>query len=98
MSNKIYDFLKYLAIIGLPAVSAFYMSIAQIWGLPNGPEVAATITAAQVCLGALLCANTTEYQRNSKYVLQDALDSAKEVLAEYQKGDSLHDERAADLY
>ena len=47
LTNKVYDVLKYVAIIGLPAAATFYAAIAPIWGLPYGNEIPATITAAQ---------------------------------------------------
>jgi hypothetical protein len=34
MSNKIYDILKFIAQIVLPAVATFYVTLASIWGLP----------------------------------------------------------------
>lgn len=63
MSNKVYDGLKYIAIIGLPAVATLYAAIAPIWGLPYGNEIPATITAVQTCLGALLMISTAQYNK-----------------------------------
>ena len=34
MSNKVYDILKYIALILLPALGTFYFAIANIWQLP----------------------------------------------------------------
>lgn len=64
MSNKVYDILKYTAIIGLPAVATLYAAIAPIWGLPYGNEIPATITAVQTCLGALLMISTANYNKS----------------------------------
>lgn len=64
LTNKVYDVLKYVAIIGLPAVATFYAAIAPIWGLPYGNEIPATITAAQTCLGALLMISTANYNKS----------------------------------
>ena len=65
MSNKVYDILKYTAIIGLPAVATLYAAIAPIWGLPYGNEIPATITAVQTCLGALLMISTAQYNKTA---------------------------------
>ena len=65
MSNKVYDILKYNAIIGLPAVATLYAAIAPIWGLPYGNEIPATITAVQTCLGALLMISTAQYNKTA---------------------------------
>ena len=34
LPNKVYDILKYLTIIVLPAIGALYTGLAQIWELP----------------------------------------------------------------
>ena len=65
MSNKVYDVLKYIAIIGLPAVATLYAAIAPIWGLPYGNEIPATVTAVQTCLGALLMISTANYNKQT---------------------------------
>lgn len=54
MNNKVYDVLKFIAQIVLPAVSTFYLTLAEIWGLPLGKEVSATIMAIDTLLGAVL--------------------------------------------
>lgn len=61
MSNKVYDVLKYVALICLPAVATLYGALAKIWGLPYGTEVVATITAVDTFLGALLQVSSVKY-------------------------------------
>ena len=61
MSNKVYDILKYIALIVLPAVATLYLTISTIWGLPYGEAVAATITAIDTFLGALLGISSKKY-------------------------------------
>lgn len=63
MNDKLYDILKYVAIIGLPALATLYAAIAPIWGLPYADEIPATVTAVQTCLGALLMISTAEYNK-----------------------------------
>lgn len=63
LPDGVYDALKYTAIIGLPAVATLYAGLAQIWGLPYGSEVPATIAAVQTCLGALLMISTAQYKK-----------------------------------
>lgn len=64
MNDKLYDILKYVAIIGLPALATLYAAIAPIWGLPYADEIPATVTAVQTCLGALLMISTAEYNKS----------------------------------
>ncbi|RGG86180.1 hypothetical protein DWW75_06815 [Ruminococcus sp. AF17-11] len=64
MSNKIYDILKYIALIVLPALGTLYFALAGIWGLPYGEQVVGTITAMDTCLGALLGLSAYKYNKN----------------------------------
>lgn len=63
MSNKVYDVLKYIAQIVLPAVGTLYFALASIWGLPYGEEVVGTITAVDAFLGALLMISSANYNK-----------------------------------
>lgn len=61
LSNKVYDILKYVAQIVLPAIGTLYYAIAEIWNLPFGIEVVGTITAIDTFLGALLKLSSDSY-------------------------------------
>ena len=61
MSNKVYDVLKYIALIVLPALGTLYFALAKIWGFPYGEEIVGTITAVDAFLGALLKISTDQY-------------------------------------
>lgn len=63
MSNALYDFLKDLALIYLPALATLWLTIAQIWSLPYGEPIAATITAVAVFLGAVLKVSSISYKK-----------------------------------
>ena len=64
MTDKMYDALKWVAQIFLPAVATLYFAIAQIWGLPYGEEIVGTITAIDAFLGALLGISTYQYNKD----------------------------------
>lgn len=64
MTNKIYDVLKYIALIVLPAIGTLYFAVAGIWGLPYGEQIVGTITAVDTCLGALLGLSAYKYNKN----------------------------------
>ena len=66
MSNKVYDILKYIAQIVLPAIATLYFALAQIWGLPYGEQIVGTITAIDAFLGALLGISTYKYNKEDK--------------------------------
>lgn len=65
MTDKMYDLLKWVAQILLPAVATLYFAIAQIWGLPYGEQIVGTITAIDAFLGALLGISTYQYNKRS---------------------------------
>ena len=65
MSNKVYDILKFIAQIVLPAIATFYVTIASIWGLPLGDEISRTVMAIDTLLGAILMISTANYKLNS---------------------------------
>ena len=64
MSNKVYDVLKWIALIVLPAVAVLYESIAGIWGLPFAEQIPDTITAVDLFLGVLLGVSNAVYKRS----------------------------------
>ena len=66
MSNSVYDMLKFIAQIFLPAVGTLYFALAQIWGLPYAEQVVGTITAVDAFLGALLGISTMQYRKASE--------------------------------
>lgn len=63
MSNGLYDALKWIAQIGLPALGTLYFALAKIWGLPYAAEVVGTISAVDVFLGSLLQISTSQYNK-----------------------------------
>lgn len=64
LSNKVYDILKYLTIIVLPAIGALYTGLSQIWNFPYASEIPATITVICTFLGAILCISTAQYNKD----------------------------------
>lgn len=72
MSNKIYDILKWIAQILLPAIGTFYFALAGIWHLPFAEEVVGTITAVDTLLGCLLGISSIQYKKEKEEELQRA--------------------------
>ena len=58
MNDRIYDLLKWIAMVVLPAIGTLYFALAGIWDFPYGEEVVGTITAIDAFLGALLSIST----------------------------------------
>lgn len=66
MTNKIYDILKWIAIIVLPALATFYTAIAGTCNLPYQTEVPTVITAFATLLGTVLGISNINYQKDQK--------------------------------
>ena len=64
MSNKVYDVLKYIALIVLPALATLYSCLAKIWNFPFEVAIPATIMAVDTFLGALLQISTNQYNKD----------------------------------
>ena len=60
MSNKAYDTLKLVALILAP-VLAFAASLVNIWGIPHGEQIVATMTALDTLIGAIVVAASKMY-------------------------------------
>lgn len=66
MSNKVYDVLKYVTQIVLPAIGTLYFALSGIWGLPYAEQVVGTITAIVTFLGVLLGISSANYKKEEK--------------------------------
>lgn len=62
MSNKVYDCLKWIAQMLLPALGTLYFALSGLWGLPHGEEIVGTITAVDAFLGAILGLSSLTYE------------------------------------
>jgi TRAP-type C4-dicarboxylate transport system permease small subunit len=63
LNNKIYDFLKWIVMIVIPALTTAYVGLSGIWGWPYAEEVAKTSAVVCVLLGALLGISTAQYNK-----------------------------------
>ena len=63
MSNKVYDVLKWVALVMLDAVGLFYQTLAEIWSLQYGDNVLKTCVALSVLIGTLIGVSGTQYNR-----------------------------------
>ena len=63
LSNKAYDILKWIAMVGVPAVGTLYFALAGIWGLPYAEEIVGTLTAVDTFIGVILGTSTMQYNK-----------------------------------
>ena len=67
LPDKLFDWLKWISIVCLPALSTFVVVLGRIWQWGDiAVAVAQTITAVAVLLGALLGVSAIQYNKGGK--------------------------------
>ena len=66
MQNGLYDALRFVAELLLPALGVFYVAIAKIWGLPYGEAIAGTLAALDTLLGAFVKWCKSKYDKKKE--------------------------------
>lgn len=66
LPDKVYDALKWITIVLLPAVATLYFALSGIWGFPYAEQVIGTISAIETFLGALLGISTISYNKSKE--------------------------------
>jgi hypothetical protein len=79
-----YNTLKHVAAVGLPALSALYFALSQIWHFPDVTEVMATIATVNTILGGVLGYSTATYNNSeAKYagIIQVVEQAGKKIFS-----------------
>lgn len=63
LKDSTYDFLKWLAMLFLPALATLVKVVFTIWNIPYGSEISATIVALNTFLGAILGISNMAYNK-----------------------------------
>ena len=63
LDNKVYDVLKWIALIFLPAFAVFHGAVGPVWDWFRPDDVVFTIVAVDTFLGALLGISTAQYNK-----------------------------------
>ena len=64
--NKLYDVLKWLCMLALPALTLLVQTVFSIWHIPYGEQISATIVAINAFLGAVIGVSTIGYNKANK--------------------------------
>ena len=64
LNNKVYDALKWVALVALDAVGLFYQTMATIWNWPYGDQVLSSCVAASILIGTLIGVSSVAYNKN----------------------------------
>lgn len=63
LNDRVYDVMKWIAMVCLPAIGTLYFALAGIWGFPYGEQIVGTIMAIDTFLGALLGISSIQYNK-----------------------------------
>lgn len=65
LNDKLYDVLKWVTMIIIPAIATAYVGLAAVWAWPYAEEVAKTSSVVCALLGALLGISTAQYNKDN---------------------------------
>lgn len=54
LNDKVYDILKWVGLIALPALAVFVGVIGPVWNIPYTDQIVVTLNALGVLIGALI--------------------------------------------
>ena len=68
LPNNVYNILKWVTMICIPALTTAYVGLSGVWGWPYATEIAKTSAVVCTLLGALLGISTATYnaEKNDK--------------------------------
>ena len=66
LPDNVYRFLKWTALIALPALATFYGIVGKVWEIPFTAEVVTTISAAAAFIGTLIGVSTVAYNKDKE--------------------------------
>ena len=66
LDNKVYDVLKWLVIVVIPAITTAYVGLSAVWGWPYADAIAKTSSIICVLLGSILGISTIQYNKSSE--------------------------------
>ena len=63
LNDKLYDLLKWICMVVIPALTTAYVGLSAVWGWPYATEIAKTSAVICTLLGALLGISTAQYNK-----------------------------------
>lgn len=66
LPDKVYDGLKWLCILGIPALTSLYSRLAEIWGWPFAEQVPQTLSAIGLAIGTVIGVSAANYNRKNE--------------------------------
>lgn len=66
LNDKLYNVLKWVAIVLFPSLETLWLTLGNIWGFPYTVEIGATIAAIGLFIGALIGISSVKYYAKIK--------------------------------
>lgn len=66
LNEKVYDILKWITMILIPALTTAYVGFSGIWGWPYATEIAETSVVICTLLGAILGISSAQYYKDGE--------------------------------
>ena len=66
MSNKVYDILKWISVIVVPALVLLINTLGSIWVWQHTTEISMTISALGVFIGAIIQVSSAKYSKEQE--------------------------------
>lgn len=72
--SKVYEVLKWIALVALNSIGLLYKTLADVWGFPFGEQIQDTCAALAICLGTLIGVSSIAYR---KFLAENENDEAE---------------------
>lgn len=66
LSDKAYQFFKWFALVAIPALEGFWLTIGKVWNFPYLTEIGTTIAAVGILIAALIGISSKNYYKEDK--------------------------------
>lgn len=78
LSDKMYEILKWICLILLPALAFGYGQLSEIWGLPMAEQIPKTINLIATIIGILIGVSTYNYKQENSIIVKKKVEIQEE--------------------
>ena len=78
LSDKMYEILKWICLILLPALAFGYGQLSDIWGLPMAEQIPKTINLIATIIGILIGVSTYNYKQENSIIVKKKVEIQEE--------------------
>lgn len=82
LSDRAYDMLKWIGLLAVPIIT-FATAMVNIWNLPHGDEIVASLAALDICIGAIVTIAKVQYEKQKK------LEASEEISEESEEVENI---------